>query len=154
MDGNADVTNNNWLGVNVDDGTVEDVKVTSPAFQSIAVMTQPAKDAYQLVLKNVGAVLPARDTLDARIIKDVKNRTGGFVNVQGGYPHGTPYEQTRNAWPTLKSLPAPKDSDSDGMPDEWETKNGLNPTDGSDASSYKLDKFYTNIEVYINSLVK
>jgi hypothetical protein len=54
----------------------------------------------------------------------------------------------------LNALPAPKDSDSDGMPDEWETKNGLNANDASDASAYKLDKGYTNIEVYINSMVK
>ncbi len=25
-------------------------------------------------------------------------------------------------WPNLESAPAPKDSDHDGMPDEWETK--------------------------------
>ena len=154
VDDNSEITNNNWLGVNVDKGTFEDVKVASPAFQSVPVATQPAKDAYELILKNVGAILPKRDTLDARIINDVKNRTGRFIDVQGGYLHGTAYEQTVNAWPALKSLPVPKDSDSDGMPDEWETKNKLNPTDASDASSFKLNKFYTNIEMYINSLVK
>jgi hypothetical protein len=61
---------------------------------------------------------------------------------------------TLNAWPYLRSLPAPKDSDNDGMPDEWERKNGLNPNDANDAAAYKLNKFYTNIEVYINSLVE
>ena len=40
------------------------------------------------------------------------------------------------------------------MPDDWEKKNGLNPKDPSDASGYKLDKYYTNIEVYLDSLVK
>jgi hypothetical protein len=154
VDGNSDITNNNWLGVNVDNGTVQDVKTTSSPFQVIAVNTQSAKDAYESVLKNVGAILPGRDTLDERIIRDVTNRAGALIDVQGNYPHGTAYEQTVNAWPTLKSLPAPKDSDGDGMPDEWETKNGLNPTDASDAASLKLDKSYTNIEVYINSLVK
>lgn len=154
VDGNPDVTKNNWLGVNVEDGAVEDVKATSSMFQLDTVIIQPAIEAYQSVLKNVGAVLPARDTLDQRILNDVQNRTGRIIDVQGGYPHGTPYEQTVNAWPALKSMPAPKDSDSDGMPDDWEKKNGLNPIDASDASSYKLNKLYTNIEVYINSLVK
>jgi hypothetical protein len=154
VDGSAEVTKNNWLGVNVDNGTVEDVKVTSSPFQLIPVTTQSAREAYERVLENVGAVLPGRDTLDARIINDVKNRTGRLIDVQGGYPHGTPYEQTVNAWPSLKSKPAPKDSDRDGIPDEWEQKHGLNPNDPSDASMYKLDKFYTNIEVYINGLVK
>lgn len=154
VDGNADITKNNWLGVNVEKGTVEDVKLTSSPFQLIAVNTQLATDAYESVLKNAGAVLSKRDTLDERIINEVKNRTGRMIDVQGGYPHGTPYEQTVSAWPTLSSLPAPKDSDSDGMPDDWEKKNGLDPNDASDASAMKLHKFYTNIELYINSLVK
>jgi hypothetical protein len=84
----------------------------------------------------------------------VRNRTGRLIDVQGGYPHGTEYQKTVNAWPALKSLPAPEDSDKDGMPDDWEKRNGLNPTDAADASSYKLDKSYTNIEVYVNSLTK
>ena len=77
-----------------------------------------------------------------------------MIDVQGGFPHGTAYEATIHAWPTLQSLPAPADADRDGMPDEWEKKNGLNAGDPSDASSYSLSKLYTNIEVYINSLVK
>jgi hypothetical protein len=154
VDGNPGITNSNWLGVKVENGIVNDVKVPATPFQLVAVTTQPAREAYQSVLKNVGAVLPARDTLDQRILNDVQNRTGKIIDVQGGYLHGTPYEQTVNAWPLLKSLPALKDSDSDGMPDDWEKTNGLNPNDTSDASSYKLNKLYTNIEMYINSLVK
>jgi hypothetical protein len=116
--------------------------------------TQSAEDAYNAVLKNAGAVLPKRDTLDERIINDVKNRTGRFIDVQGGYLHGTAYELTVIAWPSLKSVPAFADSDKDGMPDDWEKKNRLDPNDPADAAGYKLDKIYTNIEVYINSLVK
>ena len=73
--------------------------------------------------------------------------------MQGGFPHGTAYELTVNAWPTLKSLPAPVDLDKDGMPDDWEKEHGLNPNDAADASSNKLSKSYTNIEVYLNSLI-
>jgi hypothetical protein len=104
-------------------------------------------------LKYAGASYK-RDTLDERIINNVKNRTGRLIDVQGGHSHGTPYEQSVNAWPALKSLPAPADTDKDGMPDEWETKNGLNPADASDAAKFTLAKTYTNIEVYINSIVK
>jgi hypothetical protein len=157
VDGSEEVTKDNWKGVAIENGKSSDVdvvKVNTSAFQLIAVATQAAKDAYESILKNVGAILPNRDTLDQRIIDEVKNRTGRMIDVQGGYPHGTAYEQTVNAWPTLKLLPAPKDSDSDGMPDDWEKKNGLNPNDVSDASALKLHKFYTNIEVYMNSLVK
>lgn len=42
------------------------------------------------------------------------------------------------------------------FPDEWEKANGLNPNDASDALTYSLDAkdYYTNIEVYANSLVE
>jgi len=103
------------------------------------------------VLERVGASFK-RDTLDERIINDVKNRTGRLIDVQGGYPHGTNYELTINAWPVLKSASASIDSDKDGIPDDWEKKKGLSPNDANDASQYKLDKNYTNIEVYINSI--
>ena len=156
VDGYADVTANNWLGVTMNEGTDADAqaaKLNEP-FTAAPLTMQSAQDAYKIVLKQAGAILPARDTMDARIIKNVIDRTGNFIDVQGGYPHGTPYEQTVNAWPALKSLPAPADADQDGMPDEWERKHGLNPSDASDASANKLDKHYTNIEVYINSLIK
>lgn len=54
------------------------------------------------------------------------------------------------------SRPAGFDTDKDGIPDEWEKANGLNPNDESDALTYSLDKkgYYTNIEVYANSLVE
>jgi hypothetical protein len=86
--------------------------------------------------------------LDERIINNVKKRTGNFIDVQGGHPHGTAYELTVNAWPTLRSSPAPADQDKDGMPDDWEKKNGLNPSDATDAIQFKLHTSYTNIGVY------
>jgi hypothetical protein len=79
---------------------------------------------------------------------------GKIIDVQGGFPHGTAYEQSKGAWPVLKSTASLQDKDADGMPDEWERGNGLNPTDFSDAASIKLHSYYTNIEVYLNSLLK
>jgi len=157
VDGSEEVTKDNWKGVVIENGKTSDVdvvKANASPFQLVSIDTQLATDAYQSVVNQAGAILPKRDTLDERIINEVKNRTGKMIDVQGGYSHGTPYEQTINAWPALKSLPAPKDADSDGMPDDWEKNKGLNPADPSDASTLKLHKFYTNIEVYINSLVK
>jgi hypothetical protein len=55
-------------------------------------------------------------------------------------------------WPKLKNLPALKDTDRDGMPDEWEIKMGLDPEKRSDRF-YDLDPDFTNLEVYINGLV-
>jgi hypothetical protein len=130
----------------------EQSKVTTP-FAVVAVPMQKAEDVYDIVLKSVGASLPKRDTLDERIIKNVKNRTGKLIDVQGGYPHGTPYDISKKAWPVLKSSPALKDGDYDGMPDAWERKIGLNPNDPKDSSFYKISKRYTNIEMYLNSLI-
>ena len=45
-----------------------------------------------------------------------------------------------------------KDTDGDGMPDEWETENGLNPNDPSDAVKDCTGDGYTNIEKYINDI--
>ncbi len=156
VDGSLEVTANNWLGVTMNNGTGGDAinaKLNIP-FTAVDIKTSPAPDAYNEVLKNAGAVFPNRDTLDERIINDVKNGTGRFIDVQGGFPHGTAYELTVNAWPALRSLPAPIDGDKDGIPDDWEKKNGLDINNAADASTYTLNKQYTNIELYLNSLVK
>jgi hypothetical protein len=156
VDGSHEVSTNNWQGVRLGEKSADDpalAKATAP-FAIVPVTTQPAKEAFELVLKSVGCSSPNRDTLDERIINDVKHRKGRFIDVQGGYPHGTAYEATVNAWPALKSLPALADKDQDGMPDVWEVANKLNPNDTADATAYTIDKQYTNVEVYINGLVK
>lgn len=155
VDGDPGVTQNNWLGIHMgNDGTEADKRsaVADEPLTDALGITQPATEAYALVLRSAGASFQ-RDTLDERIIRDVKNRTGAFIDVQGGYPHGTPFEQTISAWPFLRSLAAQPDRDQDGMPDEWEKNKGLNPSDPSDASAYKLDKRFTNIEVYLDHLI-
>ena len=55
-------------------------------------------------------------------------------------------------YPEYKSWQPYKDSDMDGMPDEWETANGLNPNDASDANGDINGDGYTNIEKYINGI--
>ena len=77
---------------------------------------------------------------------------GGLIDSQKDLkPSGAGSDWS--AWPTLKSLPQVTDSDNDGMPDEWETANGLNP-EKYDANGRNLNTAYDNIEVYINSLVE
>jgi pectate lyase len=149
-----DVSKNNWLGIHMGNGGTDTDKkeaVIDKPHPATPITVQTAKDAYDAVLSYVGASF-RRDTLDERIINDVKNRTGRFIDVQGGFPHGTEYEATVKAWPALRQLPASADSDKDGMPDDWEKKKGLNPADAGDASKISLHPFYSNIEVYINEL--
>lgn len=156
VDQSKEVSANNLLGVHMDkkaaEGDREKAIANSP-FPAVPIPVSTAEKSYQDVLRSAGASLPKRDTLDQRIIQDVINRSGRIIDVQGGFAHGTPYEISSRAWPVLHSLPAPKDTDQDGIPDEWEKKQGLNPADPKDASAYSLHKNYTNIEVYINSLV-
>ncbi|MEI6948175.1 pectinesterase family protein [Paraflavisolibacter sp. H34] len=149
VDGSSSVTADNWTGVAIDD--VSWVMPSGPLNHGYPVKTQTAADAYAAVLAGAGCSLPNRDTLDQRIVNDVKNRTGGIIDVQGGYPHGTPYEQTVNAWPALASAPAPADGDHDGMPDGYESAHGLNAADASDRSGIAANG-YTHLENYLNSL--
>ena len=156
VDEAKDVSENNWLGVHMPrEGTEADKKSTviNNPHPSEPIPQQSAIDAYEEVLKSVGASF-ARDTLDQRIINDVKERRGRIIDVQGGFPHGTEYALTVTAWPPLRSTPPAKDTDKDGMPDDWEKKNGLNPNDATDAAGFKLSKVFTNVEVYLNGLIK
>ena len=110
-----------------------------------AVTTESAEEAYEKVLAHAGASLH-RDSHDMKIVNDVRNRTAspGFIN--------TPEDNGPGAWPTLKSLPTPIDTDGDGIPDAWEKRNGLNPKDARDGARI-TDSGYSNLELYINSLV-
>ena len=176
--GNEKVTKDNWDGgiqlenKKGDAMTFEEAKPYFAAMRSskphpmAPITIIPTEKAYDYVLANVGATLPKRDAVDTRVIEQVRtgkinylknvklpstqfkhrrlpidSYKGGIItdiNQVGGYPQykGTPY----------------KDSDNDGIPDEWETKNGLNPKDGSDSAKYASNG-YTNIENYLNSLV-
>lgn len=139
VDGDPAVTANNWLGVSADPGK----QILSSPVPAYPVTTHTAEEAYELVLQQAGAVLPKRDAVDARLVNDVRDRTGRQINSQtevGG-------------WPSLHSLPAPKDADRDGMPDAWELMNGLNPDDPSDRNGDQDGDRYTNLEAYLNSIV-
>ena len=156
VDEAPEVSSNNWLGIHPGNNATEEDKkkaVMENPFPAEEIPTEKATDAYESVLKNVGASFK-RDTLDARIIGNVTSRTGKIIDVQGGFPHGTPYSATVNAWPALQSQPAPADSDKDGMPDDWERRNKLDPNNAADASGHHLHQYYTNVEVYLNSLLK
>ena len=107
-----------------------------------SVPTVSAEQAYDDVLNQAGASL-ARDAIDARVVQQVRNNTGRIIDSQdevGGLV-------------VLYSDAAPDDSDSDGMPDAWEQQQGLNPFNGNDRNDHSLESMYTNLEVYLNSLL-
>lgn len=134
------------------------IKMDEPA-PTGHVTTHSAAEAYEKVLAYVGASL-YRDEIDARYMEEAKTGTatykGSITNSPGiidkvsdvkGYTEDNFGTGTR---------PADFDTDKDGIPNEWEKANGLNPNDASDAITYSLDEkgYYTNIEVYANSLVE
>ncbi|MCW3092024.1 MAG: polysaccharide lyase [Ferruginibacter sp.] len=173
MEGNEKVTKDNWAGgVQVGDlpdagKYMEAIKVNQP-FPIAKFSIMSAKDAYTYVLAHVGATLPKRDPVDTRIVEDV--RTGKITYNENIEPYrGTKYITRRlpadsykkgiisdisqvRGYPEYKGTPY-KDADNDGMPDEWETKHGLNPNNKADATlPGKKKDGYTNIEVYLNEI--
>ena len=166
----TDVTNDNWtIGIirQVDasgnDGTFtkttqDTIKLTEP-INFITTTTHTAQKAYEQVLAYAGASLH-RDSHDELMINDTRNGratyTGkgnapGHINSQDdNKPSGASSDW--NAWPTLNSTEAPVDTDKDGIPDEWEKQHGLNPNNIDDGKMIG-EGGYTNLEIYLNSLV-
>lgn len=141
------------------------IKCDSP-FDAGEVTTHSAEKAYEKVVAYAGASL-YRDAVDARIAEETKNgtvtytgaisKTKGIIDVVND-PEGT-IDETTVSYPDLVSETRPEgyDTDGDGMPDAWEIANGLNPNDASDAVLKTLDTekgWYTNLEVYLNSIVE
>ena len=122
------------------------------------VTTHSAETAFDKVLLYAGASF-SRDEVDERYAQEA--RTGevtyegsttkkkgmiDLVSDVNGYTEENFGTATR---------PADWDTDGDGMPDEWEKAHRLDPNK-DDSAEYTLDKhgFYTNVEVYCNSLVE
>ena len=123
------------------------------------VTTHSAAKAYEKVLDYAGASL-YRDEVDARYMEEAKTGTATYKGSITKSPGIIDKVADVNGYTEdnfgTGSRPAGFDSDKDGIPDEWEKANGLNPNDASDALTCSLDKkgYYTNIEVYANSLVE
>ena len=160
--GNAAVTADNWDGgVQPQGGSshIEGLKLDQP-FDAIPINQQTAEEAYSAVLERVGASLPKRDAIDARIVDETRNGYATYEGVTYKNKKRVPDESKKcgmidsqadvGGWPELKSLPAPLDSDVDGMPDEWEKKYGFDPKDASNTAKDNDNDGYTNIEEYLN----
>lgn len=134
------------------------IKMDNPA-PTGQVTTHSAAEAYEKVLAYVGASL-YRDEIDARYMEEAKTGTatykGSITNSPGIIDKVSDVKGYTETNFGTGSRPAGFDTDKDGIPDEWEKANGLNPNDASDALTYSLDAkgYYTNIEVYANSLVE
>lgn len=111
------------------------------AFETGYLHEEDAVSSYERVLATGGASLPQRDAVDIRVVESVLSRSGKIIMSQ----------KEVGGWPTLSSLPPPADMDRDGMPDAWETENGLNPKDPDDRNEIGASG-YTRLEEYLNEL--
>ena len=157
MEGFPDVSKNNWgkgiQGKGVNEKTKSFSKLSQP-IPFAQIKTETAQDAFKSVLRSAGASF-RRDAVDKRIADETQTGQEQFGTTFSGGGKGiidSPEEV--GGWPALKQGKIPVDFDNDGIPDEWETANGLNPKDSSDGHTFTLDKNYTNLEVYLNSLVE
>ena len=140
------------------------VKMDSPVEKG-TVTTHSAEAAYVKVLSYCGASL-YRDNVDARYMEEAANGTTTYIGSATKTGDGKTVVHRAGIIDYVKdqgeyvletgSREAGFDSDNDGMADAWETANGLNPNDASDAKTYTLDSkgWYTNLEVYCNALVE
>jgi len=159
--GSPAITANNWAGGVQGSFRSEATARAYEPFPCVPITQQSAEEAYPLVLEYAGATLPKRDAVDARIIQEVISGTAtydgtGYEKLQGfsdtTVVRGIIDSQAQvGGWPELLSLPAPQDSDHDGMPDGWETAQGLDPSDAADRNLVNAEG-YTQLEVYLNSL--
>jgi hypothetical protein len=117
------------------------------------------QDAYQKIVNDAGAnrqvsgadgtIIVIRDSVDQRIINNLINRQGKFMN-------GATLDGTNGfsgiSWPTLAAGTAATDDDNDGMPDAWEAYYFDSISSGSPQDS-KADfdsDGYTDLEEYLN----
>jgi hypothetical protein len=127
--------------------TILTARIASPQ-----VTTETPRAAYDSVLAGAGATAPMRDQADALLVSQVRAQSGILIQSEqdlvslgvGDSGYGTLAAATR---------PAGFDSDQDGMPNTWETANGLNVNDAADRNGDTDADGYTNLEEYLNSLV-
>lgn len=166
------VTKDNWtygiynqIDKNGNDGTFNEtvhqqMKLAAP-IDFVYTTTHTAEKAYEKVLAFAGASLH-RDAVDELMVYDTREGKASYSGKNGTKVPGLIDSQDDikpadapadwSAWPTLQQTTPWTDSDGDGMPDEYETANGLNANDAADGNIVNAEG-YTNLEVYLNGIV-
>ena len=134
---NPKAAKDNWLLIRHETGNFNK---RSTSFPHPPMKQRTGDDIFETVLKGAGAILPARDPVDQRIVNDIRTGKGAIINSQ----------QDVGGWPVYKSAKAPRDHDRDGMADKWETGHRLNAKNPRDHKNDPDNDGYTNLEEYIN----
>ncbi len=124
-------------GVNCDPATFS----RETAFAATSVTTSSPATAYEDVLANAGTTRPSRDTVDLRVVAQVRNGTGGQIADPASV----------GGWPWISSAAAPTDSDHDGMPNAWESQYGLDNNDANDGYLDPDSDRFSNVEEFLNA---
>ena len=122
-------------------GLPDNYKSSQP-FPVAPLQRDPVATACPKVIEVVGASL-SRDAVDQRLLADFAQRKGQLINSQNEV----------GGWPQLRSLPAPLDTDGDGIPDDWEKANGLDPRNAKDGVQVDARTGYTHLENYLADLI-
>jgi hypothetical protein len=112
----------------------------------VAVLTPQA--AYESIAAQAG-VCQRRDTVDRRLIDQLRS-----LGTSGAILAGEDGEAAVGGQPAVaqSQRPADFDTDRDGMPDDWESAHGLDPSNAADATADATGDGYTNVEKYLNEL--
>ncbi len=138
MDLAPDMSEDNRQGTGCDDDTFATKPRGAPPVDA-----QTAREAYETVLEKAGAIFPKRDAVDRRLTDEVRNRGGHILRYES---------ELDKAWPEYAAGEPVIDSMEDGIPDTWKHKHGL-PLNDPGIGALKNAEGYTNLELYLNSLM-
>ena len=155
--------------------------LTEPVAGELSYTTYESADAaYQKVVTQAGASLPRYDEVDARVLAEAAGTRDPQFGGDRGNKLGiidSPYDitlQQHDEFAALYEGDEAKDdkeidvtcyprlqtdaydcrvidTDGDGLPDDYETANGLNPNDGSDGQRLTASG-YSNLEIFLNGV--
>jgi hypothetical protein len=154
---NTTVIADNWTAIHPNPSTKPKSELKSLiAFDVPSVTTHSAEKAFDKILSFAGNSF-VRDTIDKRIAKEALTKTITFPTGGNGSTNGIIDTQSHiGGWPVYNTSDPLPDTDSDGIPDIWEDALQLDKNNAADGKATTLDPghFYTNVEVYLATLVQ
>jgi hypothetical protein len=126
-------------------------RLQTTGYQDYLVKPESAKKAYRHVLDKAGTI--HRDAVERRIVEDVRSGQPKYQGLSANKPGIIDSPADADGWPQYAAAQPVVDNDHDGMADEWERANGLNPNDPEDRNKIISKIGYTALEVYLNSLM-
>ncbi len=161
-----DAAEDNWLlltyhNQNVGDRLPNTWRRQTPLLSTIPITVQTAEQAYTSVLADIGANgrldefgnwVQEIDSVDSDVIVHVTNGWFDATDGSGGpvEEEDMDHQDDFGGYPEIfAGVPCP-DNDKDGMSDVWESANGFDSDDSTDAIKDADGDGYMNIEEFLN----